>query len=275
MRVGILTIGRELLTGRTLDTHSQWLAQRLVPYGFAPIRFVTVDDHPDEIAQAIHWLRSADIEVILTTGGLGPTEDDLTLAAIALALGKPLVLHEEALQWVQTRYRDLFERGLVDSPELTEERKKMAYLPDGARMIPNLVGAAPGALVPTPEGWVIALPGVPREMHPMFEQHVLPFLLETYRERLEPVVTRVFLTGMRDESQIEPHLKELRQLFPMFYFKSKAEHYGGTVDIPLEIMGTKEHWEESGEALARALQQRFPQGRWAHSEDGDGTELSR
>ncbi len=266
MRVGILTIGRELLIGRTLDTHSQWLAQRLIPYGFTPIRFVTVDDHPDEIAQAIHWLRSAEVEIILTTGGRGPTEDDVTLAAIALALGKRLVLHEEALRWVQDRYLALYEEGYVDSPELTEERKKMALFPEGAQIIPNEVGVAPGAIVAMPGGWIIALPGVPREMHPMFENSVLPMLLETYQDRLEPVETRVFLTGVQDESQIELRLKALREAFPEFYFKSKAERFGEGVDIPVEIMGLQKVWAAQEETLTQELRHRFPAGRWVQPE---------
>lgn len=129
MLAEIIAIGREILTGKTLDTNSNWIAQQIYPLGIRVKRIVAVDDVEEEIAQEIINSIKYGVGLIITTGGLGPTFDDKTLQAVSLATGRKLVLNDEALKMVTESYKRFYEQGWVDSPEITPERKKMAYLP--------------------------------------------------------------------------------------------------------------------------------------------------
>ena len=176
-RAWIITVGNELLIGRIVNTNASWLASRLTSIGFTVERIVVVPDDVEEIAEEVsRALRRA--EIVITTGGLGPTYDDRTLEGIARALNRKLVLNREALELVEKFYRS---KGL----ELTEKRVKMAYMPEGAKPVENPVGAAPGSLIDTGRGVVIALPGVPKEMQAMYE------VLESYLRERAPRVSIV------------------------------------------------------------------------------------
>jgi nicotinamide-nucleotide amidase len=158
-RAWIVTIGYELLIGRIVNTNAAHIAKELTLRGAIVDRIVTIGDSIDDIVFTIREaLQRADI--IVTTGGLGPTDDDKTLEAIAAATNRPLVLNSEALEMINKFYS---QRGLP----LTPERLKMAYLPAGSTPIPNKVGAAPGMLLYHDTTFIIALPGVPREMEEM------------------------------------------------------------------------------------------------------------
>ncbi len=168
----IVTIGTELLLGEIVDTNSAYLARHLRDLGLDVYRMTTVGDNPARIAQAVREAL-ARAEVVITTGGLGPTVDDPTRQAIAEAVGRPLVFSEDAWRMVQERYR-------ARQCAVGENARQQAYVPQGARLIPNPVGTAPGFIVETPQGVVITLPGVPREMEAMFTQGVVPYLRERF-----------------------------------------------------------------------------------------------
>ncbi|OVE85694.1 competence/damage-inducible protein A [Natronolimnobius baerhuensis] len=153
MNVAVVTVGDELLAGRTTDTNATWLCERLADRGATVERVTTVPDRIAAIARVVNEYR-AEYDAVIVTGGLGPTHDDVTMAGIAAALGRSLEEHEEALAWLE---EDGYSRA-----ELTEGT---AALPEGARALHNDVGVAPGA---TLEG-VYVLPGVPTEMRAMFE----------------------------------------------------------------------------------------------------------
>lgn len=178
MPAEIIAIGTELTTGSKLDTNSQWLSQELSALGI-PVHFHTTlaDDLPANIAALRVAIDRA--ELVLITGGLGPTLDDLTRDALAAVLVQPLVLDEPSLQTIRqmfsSRNRDMPERNIVQ-----------ALFPQGSRPIPNSRGTAPGIDVevnsPGREACrVFAMPGVPSEMKFMFEQEVVPRLGETGR----------------------------------------------------------------------------------------------
>jgi len=146
-RIEILTVGREILTGRTLDSNSHWIAGRVTEIGGEVKRIVCVDDDLDDISGAVSLAMGRGTKVLITTGGLGPTTDDMTAEGVAKAMGVTLEINEEALEFVREKYRVLYERGFVDSPEMTGAREKMAALPTGALWVLNSVGAAPGIWV--------------------------------------------------------------------------------------------------------------------------------
>ena len=169
MRIEILTIGGEILSGRTMDTNFHFLARSLTSLGATPLWHTTVPDNRELLAAALHHaLDRAD--GIIMTGGLGGTPDDLTRRVLSQVMNRPLILREEVLREVEAIYRL---RGRTPPPAA----QGMALLPQGAQLIPNPVGLAPGLLLTTPRGgWICALPGVPEEMRAQVEQFLLPWV---------------------------------------------------------------------------------------------------
>jgi nicotinamide-nucleotide amidase len=171
-RAVILSSGDELTTGRTVDTNANFIADKLVAAGLDVVAIMVVGDYPDRIAWA--WreaMRMAD--VVIGTGGLGPTADDLTTEVLAQVAGRRLVMD----QAVADRIRKMFEAmGRV----MPENNLKQAMFPDDAVIIPNALGTAPGFRLDVDSEWgkrhLIVLPGVPREMKPMIEEQVLPWI---------------------------------------------------------------------------------------------------
>jgi nicotinamide-nucleotide amidase len=173
-RVEIVTIGDELLLGFTIDTNAAHLARALADLGIAISRRTTVGDSAREIASGV---RDA-IErtgAVITTGGLGPTSDDLTKQSVAELFGRDLVVDEVHVQWMKQRWRDRFGR------EMPESNIQQAMLPRGARKLENHHGSALGAWIEDEQGrWVAMLPGVPRELRGMTADTLLPILRERY-----------------------------------------------------------------------------------------------
>ncbi len=173
----ILTTGTEILMGKVVNTNASWLARRLTEMGVVVRRATSVPDDVDEIASCVREALGRGVDLLVVTGGLGPSRDDVTGEAIARALGLRCSLNEAALDMVAERLRA---RGL----ELTESRAKMAMMPEGATPIPNPVGVAPGVLIEAGGALVVALPGVPREMRAMFNEHVAPLVRRLSRGSL-------------------------------------------------------------------------------------------
>ncbi|MBW8483625.1 CinA family nicotinamide mononucleotide deamidase-related protein [Actinomadura parmotrematis] len=199
MRVELLTIGDELLLGDTVNGNAAWLGRRLTDHGVDVTRSVVVGDELDVIVAA---LRSAlgRADAVITTGGLGPTYDDLTREALAKAAGAPLV-RDAGLE------RRLRERVAAAGRELKPMALRMAELPEGARILANTAGSAPGLRVELPGGPVYALPGVPFEMRTIMEEVVLPELAGPAR-----LVRRTLRTAGVWESVIASALAEVEAL---------------------------------------------------------------
>lgn len=170
--VELITIGDELLLGFTIDTNAAHLARELAAIGVIITRRTTVGDAAEEIAAAV----SAALDragAVITTGGLGPTSDDLTKESIAALFGRGMRLDEEHLAWMEDRWTKRFQRPLPASNRL------QAMLPEGARKLVNHHGSAPGIWIEDDRGRFVAmLPGVPREMRGMLADTLLPLLIE-------------------------------------------------------------------------------------------------
>src|SRR4030067_3500282 len=169
----IITIGTELLLGEIVDTNAPFLARCLRDAGIDLYRKTTVGDNIKRIAQVIQQAMER-CEIVITTGGLGPTVDDPTRQAVALAVDAPVEFHPELWDQIQSRFK-LFNR------QPTENNRRQAYIPAGAQAILNPVGTAPAFLVEKNHKLTIALPGVPREMEYILEHSVLPILRERYQ----------------------------------------------------------------------------------------------
>jgi competence/damage-inducible protein CinA-like protein len=195
----IITIGTELLLGDTQDTNTHYIASRLKNNGFDLFRTTIIGDNPNRIAELIlESLQRADI--VITTGGLGPTIDDPTREAVSMAMNKKLVFHEDLWQQIQSRFHN---RGAIPS----ENNKKQAYIPEGAVVLENQYGTAPAFIFPVNKKFIICLPGVPKEMELLFEEKVLPFLkVNILTSRI--LVERVLHTVGIGESTLDALISE-------------------------------------------------------------------
>ena len=156
MRCSIITIGDEILIGQTIDTNSAWIGERLNIMGFEMVNIFTIQDVPERIIQALNGV-GKDIDLVIITGGLGPTNDDLTKQTLADYFGSKLVMNSE----VEKRIIDFFaDRGLP----MLEVNRQQAMLPDKAKIIPNNYGSAAGMWFEKKNTVFISLPGVPFEM---------------------------------------------------------------------------------------------------------------
>jgi nicotinamide-nucleotide amidase len=166
----IVTIGTEMLLGDLVDTNTAWISQRLAALGVSMYRHTTVGDNTDRIIGALRDAASR-ADLVVTTGGLGPTSDDLTNACIGALTGRPMVEYPEARRHIDEKFARF-------GREPTPSNYKQALFPEGTELIPNPLGTAPGALVEW-EGTLFAtLPGVPAEMKRMFEETLEPLIRE-------------------------------------------------------------------------------------------------
>jgi nicotinamide-nucleotide amidase len=199
----VVSVGDELLLGQTVDTNGAWLAERLSCLGFGVARQWTVGDEEKAIGEAVAEALGL-AEAVVVTGGLGPTPDDLTRAAVAKVLGVSLVVDTGILEGLRARFRA---RGYDEVPEGAEA---MALVPEGGGCLPNPHGAAPGLVMEGGTGGVcVLLPGIPREMRGVFSQEVEPFLEARFSGRLRPVVHRLIHTFGIPESALMVELNDL------------------------------------------------------------------
>jgi molybdenum cofactor synthesis domain-containing protein len=253
-RAELIAVGREILRGRVLDTNSHWLAQQLTALGGEVARICVVDDVPADIVRELHTALRLGAGVICTTGGLGPTFDDRTLEAIAQAVQRPLVRHEAAYAFIAEAYRRLHAQGSVPHQAMTPSREKMALLPEGAEMLPNPTGAAPGMLLHWEQRLLIALPGPPGEMQPMFQASVASRLRTVWggRRRVEVKVQ----TNVSDESLLNPLFERVMAAVPGSYLKADPKGFGPDVQLAVYIAGEGES-EAAAQAIVQHARERF------------------
>ena len=197
----ILSIGDELVLGQTIDTNSAWLSQQLATIGIRIAAHQTVPDDQSSIERAIRSA-AADCDVLLISGGLGPTEDDLTRQALAGVLGVPLEMDEQAMQHLTAFFRNL-------KRVMAESNKIQAMRPKGATLIENTCGTAPGLRAAIGRCQVFVVPGVPKEMKAMFSRDILPALREAGGGAA--IVSRTLHTFGLGESSIAEMLGDLMQ----------------------------------------------------------------
>jgi nicotinamide-nucleotide amidase len=192
-RAAILSTGDELTTGRIVDSNASWIADKLFEIGVDVTCVLTVGDWPERLEWA--WRQACGrADVVLSTGGIGPTADDLTSETVARVAGVPLAVHEPSA----ARIRRFFAAA---GREMPENNLKQALMPAGALVVENPLGTAPGYRLRVGDVWLVVLPGVPREMKPMMEEQVLPWL-RTERGG-EVYAARVFQTFGITESGLD------------------------------------------------------------------------
>ena len=189
----IVAIGTEILLGEITDTNSVFLARQLRDIGVNVFFMTTVGDNLVRSAAAISTALDR-AEIVITTGGLGPTVDDMTRHAVAEAVGRPLEFHQSLFDTIADRFHGF-------GVQMTANNRQQAYLPKNAILIENPVGTAPAFVVDTGRGVVISLPGVPREMKYLMAESVIPFLLKRYQ--LGIIVARILRTAGIGESSLD------------------------------------------------------------------------
>lgn len=200
MKAELIFTGSELLLGHVLNSHSQYLGMRLSEMGIEVTLHITVGDNREMMEQVLRQAMDR-ADLIITTGGLGPTTDDLTMETVAGVLGLPMVLDEKSLAVIKGFFNS---RSVV----MPESMTKQAYVPEGAVILPNTRGTAPGALIEKGDRIIVVLPGPPNELIAMFEETLAPLLSGKVGKG---AVTRykVFkLTGI-SESAVQDRVKEL------------------------------------------------------------------
>jgi nicotinamide-nucleotide amidase len=199
----IITIGTEILLGEIVDTNSAYLARKLRDLNVDVFRTTTIGDNTERIAEVIRETL-ARTDIILTTGGLGPTVDDPTREAVARAVGVSVEFRDEL--WEQ-----IVERMARFGRSAGENQKRQAYVPAGAIALKNPVGTAPAFIVEQGGKCIIALPGVPREMEYLLENEVIPYLRQRYQLR-GLIKARILHVAGLGESVIDEQVGDLEEL---------------------------------------------------------------
>jgi nicotinamide-nucleotide amidase len=236
--VAVFIIGNEILNGEIQDTNTHWLCREITGLGGHVVRGTVLRDDLDVIATELRAAIDRGTRVVITSGGLGPTADDPTLAAIAKCVGKELRLNEQARQMIKDSYDALFDKGILAQGGLTPSREKMAWMPQGAIPLYNTVGTAPCSFLNSGQAIIISLPGIPKELEGIFNSSLQPFLQETFRGGISAM--RTITVCCNDESVLEPVLSRVVPAHPEVYIKCLATMPGETpqLDITLTSVGS-------------------------------------
>jgi nicotinamide-nucleotide amidase len=214
VNVEIIATGDELLYGRILDTNSHWLAQRVAELGAKLRRVTMIGDEPETIAAALHDALKRDAHFIIFSGGLGPSEDDLTVDSIGEALDRSTVIDEEGAEKIRAVYR---QRGITDEASY-RRGERMARVLEGSTPMHNPVGFAVGMCVEEAGKKICTLPGVPSEMKGMFDAHVAPMI--------EGTATSVFFARTYNVTMVWkdffPIYRQMQSDYPDTYIKNAA-----------------------------------------------------
>ena len=232
MNAEILAVGTELLMGQIANTNAQYLSRRLNDLGINVYYHSVVGDNPKRLKESLK-LALQRSDVVITTGGLGPTQDDLTKETIAEAMGRKLVMHEETYLGIKAFFEKL-------NRKMVENNAKQAMLPEDSIIIPNPNGTAPGCIIENDGKTIVMFPGPPKEMNPMFEETVFPYFEKKTGQVIESRMLKIFGIG---ESEVEMRLLDLidSQTNPTL------ATYVGVGDVILRVTA---RCENKGEGLA-------------------------
>ena len=173
MKVSILSVGTEILLGQIANTNAQFISKTFNELGASIMRHVAVGDNPSRLERAIQEELAAH-DVVILTGGLGPTKDDLTKQTVANVLGRGLETNKEAMEFIEQYFKN-------ENRPMTPNNKQQALVIEGSKVLKNDVGMAPGMYVEHEDKKIVLLPGPPRELKPMVTQYLVPYFLNEER----------------------------------------------------------------------------------------------
>lgn len=233
MKIEIITTGDEILSGNIVDTNTAWISDKCWSLGFLVAKHTTVGDDREAIISTV--LNSKTNDVVIITGGLGPTSDDITNESVADAFGKKLILDKSSLKNIE---KMLFNYGRG----MNESQTKQAYIPEGAKALENNVGTAPGVQMKVGKTMYFILPGVPKEMEQIFDDSVLPWLKEKSEDNYQERIIRCF--GMA-EATINERLRTLNLVNVKLSYRMKYP------EILIKLVARQSNKEASLELLKK------------------------
>jgi nicotinamide-nucleotide amidase len=259
--VELITIGDELLLGFTVDTNGAYIARRLAEQGIAVVRRASVGDDIDAIVATLREALDR-TGAVITTGGLGPTSDDLTRDAVGRVFGRELRLDDAHLAWMRERWKKRFGR------EMPESNRRQAMIPDGARKLDNKHGSAPGILIEDGDGrFVVSLPGVPRELRGMVEDTLLPLLRDRGCGADECIKSLTLRTTGIAESLLQDVVSEAKDLRLK---QLQLAYLPGVDGVDLRLTIRAKSSAVADTELARAASAlRGAVGQWIYGENDD------
>lgn len=208
VRAGIVVTGTEVLTGRIADSNGPWLSEQLAARGVEVAHILVVGDRPDDLEAALRFLEREGMDLIVTSGGLGPTADDLTAEVVARFAGRELVLDEAMEEKIAAILQAFARRLKIDMEALRAANRKQAMVPEGAIAL-DPVGTAPGLVVPADGRVVVVLPGPPRELQPMWPVSTETEPVQAILARATPLHGYTLRMFGIPESEIAKSLREI------------------------------------------------------------------
>ncbi|HEY5815691.1 MAG TPA: competence/damage-inducible protein A [Solirubrobacterales bacterium] len=208
VRAGIVVTGTEVLTGRIADRNGPWLSEQMAGLGVEVAHILVVGDRPEDLEAALRFMAGEGMDLIVTSGGLGPTADDLTAEIVARFAGVDLYLDEEMEEKIAAILRNFARRFSFDEEAVREANRKQAMIPEGSLSL-DPVGTAPGLVVPADGRVVVVLPGPPRELRPMWPRAVESRPVQAILARATPLLSYTVRMFGIPESEIAMSLREM------------------------------------------------------------------
>ncbi len=236
LTVCLLAIGNELLNGETRDLNLHTLSRKLTRLGFSVQHAMMTRDNPQNLSTALLFLQACNPDVLICSGGLGPTLDDLTLSVVAQAFDRPQALNSEARKMVEEQYDNLIKKGYLTQLGPEEARVKMATLPQDAVPLKNPIGTAPGVHLRLGNTECFLLPGVPKELDAIFNASILPYLRRHFR--LSFWAEGALLVHCDDEAELTAPLGKIAERHPHVYVKSLAKPFPAAHKEGIRIIAT-------------------------------------
>jgi nicotinamide-nucleotide amidase len=267
VRAGIVVTGTEVLTGRIADRNGPWLSEQLAERGVEVAHILVVADRPGDLEAALRFMAAEGMDLIITSGGLGPTADDLTAEIVGRFAGREMVLDEEMEEKIAEILRGFARRaGLVDfdADALREANRKQAVVPEGSIAL-DPVGTAPGLVVPAGDSVVVVLPGPPRELQPMWASALETAPVASALARATPLRAYTLRMFGTPESEIAKSLREIEEEgVPLPEVEITTCLRRGEIEIDVRY---RDHAVETAEAVRAGLWERHP--RHLFSLDGE------
>jgi nicotinamide-nucleotide amidase len=267
VRAGIVVTGTEVLTGRIADRNGPWLSERLAERGVEVAHILIVADRPEDLEAALRFMAGEGMDLIVTSGGLGPTADDLTAEVVGKFAGREMVLDEEVEEKIAEILRSFARHAGVmrfDPEALREANRKQAIVPEGSIPL-DPVGTAPGLVVPAADSVVVVLPGPPRELQPMWPTAVDTAPVAAVLERSTPLRAYTLRIFGIPESEIAKSLREIEdEGVPLSEVEITTCLRRGEIEIDVRY---RDNAARTAEAVRAGLQARHP--RHLFSLDGE------
>ena len=244
MAIELFSIGTELVLGQIQDTNAHWIAQQVLQLGGELRRVTMLRDDFDEMTEALGTAIERETALILMTGGLGPTPDDMTVAVVASLIGTKPVVSEETIAEFRKR------REMSENDPLNEALTKMATVPETAQVLQNPAGWAPCISVSHKQSTLMMMPGPPREMKAVFETHIQPLIVERYRAEISTARVHVNMF----EAEVSPLMQKVMERHPNVYLKAYvALREAGGSTMPVDLVSTSAEKAESESQLQLAI----------------------